>query len=568
MPLGSALSTALSGLNANQSALDVIGNNLANTNTTSFKAFRNEFVNNFYNTLGLGSAPGTANAGTNPRQIGQGANVGSLSTDFRPGSPNQTGVPSDLYIQGNGFFSVARGAEIVYTRDGSFRLNSRSELVTAQGFNVQGFGIDDNFNIQQGALVNLTIPLGSLQVAQETSNAFLEGSLNPQGVAATQATIVQSDPMTLLDGVTPATGATTLGNILVNGTTAMVPGGFPATLTYTPVKGNRILPPESLTLTAGTTLQELGDFIVGSLGINTGITQPAGNTPGFSISAGGVASITGNLGELSNFQIDGGDFSVSGGGIINLDFPNRAQTANGESVFTQFSAFDSLGSAVRVNITGYLEQLGTEFSTFRFLFDSPDQSIDPSLAGNFDNSIGSAVLTFDQRGQLQTVIGNQLTVQRDLTGAGDPLTFILDVDGVSALSVPTSQLAVVSQDGSPPGTLIDFGIDASGVIVGAFDNGVTRNLGQIALARFSNPQGLVAQDGNLYRQGPNSGLPFTTTPGQGVGTILSGALELGNVDVAVSFVQLLTASTAFSANSRVIATTQDLFQTLLQLPRT
>lgn len=568
MALGSALSTALSGLNVNQNAIDVIGNNLANTNTTAFKAFRNEFVNNFYNTIGLGSAPGTANAGTNPRQIGQGSNVGSLSTDFRPGSPNQTGVPSDLYIQGNGFFSVARGTEIVYTRDGSFRLNSRSELVTAQGFNVQGFGIDDNFNIQQGALVNLTIPLGSLQVAQETSNAFLEGSLNPQGIPSTQATVLQTPPMTLLDGVTPVTAGTTLGNILVNGTTPLVPGGLPATMNYTPTKGNRILPTETLTLTAATTLQELGDFLVGSLGINTGITQPAGNTPGFAVTGGGNLSITGNLGTLSNFQILGSDFSLSGGGALNLDFPNRVQSANGESVYTQFSAFDSLGSAVRINITGYLEQLGTEFSQFRFLFDSPDQVIDPALANSFDNSVGSALLTFDQRGQLQTVTGNQLTVQRDLTGASAPLTFLLDVDGVSALSVPISQLAVVSQDGSPPGTLIDFGIDASGIIVGAFDNGVTRNLGQIALARFSNPQGLVAQEGNLYRQGPNSGLPFTTTPGQGVGTILSGALELGNVDVAVSFVQLLTASTAFSANSRVIATTQDLFQTLLQLPRT
>lgn len=566
MALGSALSTALSGLNVNQNAIDTIGNNLANTNTTAFKSFRNEFVNNFYNTLGLGSAPGLSNGGTNPRQIGQGSSIGSLTTDFRPGSPTQTGVPSDLYIQGGGFFSVKRGNEVLYSRDGSFRLNSRSELVTAQGYNVQGFGIDENFNIQEGALVDLNIPLGSLQVAQETSNAFLEGSLNPQGTPATQATIISSDPMTLLDGVTPAGGATTLTNILVNGTTALIPGGVPTTITYTPNKNNRLLPPETLTVTAATTLNDLANFITGSLGINTTVAQPAGNTPGFSL-AGGVLTLTGNLGEISDFSIDSGDFNAANG-AFNLDFPTRTQTADGESVFTEFTAYDSLGSEVRIRISGYLEQLGTEFSQFRFLFDSPDQSIDPSLAGNFDNSVGSAVLTFDQRGQLQSVVGNTLTVQRDLTGAGDPLTFLLNVDGVSALSVPDSTLAVVSQDGSPPGTLIDYGIDADGIIIGAFDNGVTRNLGQVVLARFSNPQGLVGQENNLYRQGPNSGLPFTTKPGQGVGTILSGALELGNVDVANSFVQLLTASTAFSANSRVIATTQDLFQTLLQLPRT
>ena len=161
-----------------------------------------------------------------------------------------------------------------------------------------------------------------------------------------------------------------------------------------------------------------------------------------------------------------------------------------------------------------------------------------------------------------------VTVLRNNAAPTD-LTFNLNVKGVSSLSVTRSTLAVVSQDGSPAGTLIDYGIDQSGVIVGTFDNGITRNLGQVVLARFSNPQGLVAQENNLYRQGPNSGLPFITEPGtNGVGSILSGSLELSNVDVAVSFVQLLTASTAFSANSRVIATTQELFQTLLQLPRT
>lgn len=566
MGLGSALSTALTGLNVNQNSIDTIGNNLANANTTAFKSFRNEFVNNFYSTLGLGSAPNEATAGTNPRQIGQGSNIGSLSADFRPGSPNQTGVPSDLFIQGNGFFVVANGTDTVYTRDGSFRLNSESGLVTAQGFNVLGFGVDEEFNIQEGALVNLTIPLGSLQVAQATRNAFLEGTLNPQGNVATQATIVQSNPMTLLDGVTPASAGTALANILVNGTTPLIPGGVPNTLTYTPSKGGRTLADETLAVTAATTLGDFANFITGSLGINTTITQPAGNTPGFTITPTGAVQVTGNLGTQSDILLSGGQFSVPGG--FSLDFPTRLQTANGESGFTQFTAFDSLGSPVRVTATGYLEQLGTEFSQFRLLFDSPDQRIDPSLPGSFDNSLGSAVLTFNEDGQLQNVTGNQITVQRDLSGASDPLSFNLDVEGISALSAPRSTLAVVSQDGSPPGTLIDYGIDASGVIVGAFDNGVTRTLGQVALARFNNPQGLVAQGNNSYRQGPNSGLAFVTTPGAGVGTILSGSLEQSNVDVAASFVQLLTASTAFSANSRVIATTQDLFQTLLQLPRT
>lgn len=560
MGLGSALSTAVSGLNVNQNALDVIGNNLANTNTTAYKAFRNEFVSNFYNTQGLGSAPTNNNAGANPTQIGQGSRIGAVAVDFRPGAPTQTGLPSDLYIQGTGFFVVNRGAESFYTRDGAFRLNSASELVNAQGMRVQGFGVDQDFNIQPGSLVDLTVPIGSLQIAKATDNAFFEGTLNTSGDVATTGTTLRTGP--LLDGGVPATAASQLQNITSDGQ-PLIDGGFPASITYTPRRGGRVLPPVTVTLQATDTLGDLANFIVGSLGIDTSLA----GSPGFIVNAAGELSVTGNFGALNDFNIDGGDFSFPGG-TLNLDFLNRDATANGESSITEFVAFDSLGSKIRVQAVAYLESLSTESSTFRLVFSSPDQSIDPTVGDPYNRSLGSAQLTFDENGQLRTVTGNTLTIQRDLTGAGDPLSFQLNVDGVTALSVDSSQLAVVSQDGSPPGTLIDFGIDANGVIVGAFDNGLTRSLGQIALARFANPSGLVAQDGNLFTQGPNSGLAFVTQPGNGVGTILSGSLELGNVDIAVSFVQLLTASTAFSANSRVIATTQELFQTLLSLPRT
>jgi flagellar hook protein FlgE len=572
MGLGAALSTAVSGLNLNSDSLSIIGNNLANTNTTAFKAFRTEFVNNFYNTLSLGSTPSDDNAGTNPRQIGQGASIGSFGVDFRPGAPTQTGVPSDLFIQGNGFFAVQRGDELLFTRDGSFRLNSNSQLVTAQGLNVQGFGIDQDFNIQQAALTDLVVPLGSLQVAQETENAFVEGTLAPTGDLSTQGTILRSDVVTDLASTPITSTAVTLDQLLINGAPLINDPGFLAggsvTLIYTPRKGGRVLDPATITLTGGvTTLQQLADFIVGTLGINTDLS-PAGAT----LTGAGEFQIEGNFGLVNDFTIDSSDFQLSSG-VFNLDFDNRVQRADGESVFTQFTAFDSLGSPVIVQLTAYLEQLNTESSVFRVLFESSDQAIEDDgvfplgITSAFDRSVGNATLTFDSRGQLSSVVGNALTIIRELTGAADPLTFTVNLNGVTALSVDRSRLAVVSQDGSPPGTLIDFGIDASGVIQGAFDNGLSRPLGQVVLARFNNNAGLVAQENNLFREGPNSGLPFITTPGAGVGAILSGALELSNVDIAIEFVRLIGASTSFSANTRVIATTQELFQTLLSLPR-
>lgn len=598
MGLSSALSTAVSGLNVNQNTIDVIGNNLANSNTPAFKSFRSEFVNNFYNTLTLGSTPGEANAGTNPRQIGQGANIGSLSTDFRPGSPTQTGVASDLFIQGNGFFTIRRGSDTIYTRDGSFRLNSASRLVTARGDLVQGFGVDSDFRIQRGSIVDLTVPLGALSVAQRTNNSFIEGTLNATGNVATQASskstiagsLAQVAPAGPITATTALNNLTTTGlspRLLIRDSTSNTFTG-PVTVTYTPHKGGRALPAATFVLNPTDTLSDLMSNVFNALGINTatGQSPPAG----FTVS-GNQITLTGNLGAGNDFDISPSDFVITGLGsdgqfgtnddtsgslASDFNFSVTNTLANGESVFTQFTAFDSLGSPVLVVASAYLESVSDDQSVFRMLFESRDNNVlppssqfPPGAKGPLA-AIGTATLTFDSDGRLidPPSLKIPITVSRQNAAPTD-LSFNLDVKGINALAAQRSTLAVVSQDGSPPGTLIDYSINQSGVIVGTFDNGITRDLGQVTLARFSNPQGLVSLENNLYRQGPNSGLPFITEPGtNGVGSILSGSLELSNVDIAVSFVQLLQSSTAFSANSRVVATAQELFQTLLQLPRT
>jgi flagellar hook protein FlgE len=570
MGLGSALSTAVSGLNVNQNAIDVIGNNLANVNTTAFKASRNEFINNFYNTISVGSTPDANTAGKNPVQIGQGSTTGSVSVDFRPGAPTQTGLSSDLFIQGNGFFVIQRGNEQVFTRDGAFRTNSNADLVTAQGLKVLGFGVDDDFNLQQASVVPLKIPIGNLQVAQSTSRAFIDGTLNPQGDVASQPTIEATGPLSVSGSGAPATASTLLRNVQISGGNPLISdatfqSGGTTELTYTPRKAGRVLAPQTLTIGPTTTLGDFAQFIDGSLGINRNVTQ---STPaGFSVASNGALSFTGNLGSASDFSVQSSDFNLNNNLVL-----TKQQSADGESIFTQFTAYDSLGSEVVVQLTAYLESLGTEQSQFRVLFESPNQRLDAAnlptgFTDAFNRSVGSGTLTFNALGQLETVTGNDLTIYRQLTGASSPLEFNLDVSGISALAVDRSSLAVVSQDGTPPGTLIDYNVGPNGVIQGVFDNGASRTLGQVVLSRFSNNSGLVSLDNNLYRQGPNSGLPFITAPGNGVGTLLNGALELSNTDVATSFVSLLTASTAFSANSRVIATTQELFQTLLSLPR-
>ena len=113
-----------------------------------------------------------------------------------------------------------------------------------------------------------------------------------------------------------------------------------------------------------------------------------------------------------------------------------------------------------------------------------------------------------------------------------------------------------------------FVIDESGIINGVFDNGILRTLGQVALARFSNPQGLIESGDTNYQEGVASGPPFLLAPGSfGVGTLRSGSIELSNTDIGRSLVELIVASTNYRGNARVIDSIQQLTDELLVLGR-
>src|SRR3989475_9954430 len=141
MALPSTLFTGLSGLDVNQTRLNVVGNNIANVNTVAFKASRALFKPQFYVTDSGGSPPGGDFGGTNPSQRGLGAVVASIQKDFTTGALEPTGKSTDMAIDGSGFF-VVQGTGQSFTRDGSFQLNSANQLVTSAGDFVQGFGVD------------------------------------------------------------------------------------------------------------------------------------------------------------------------------------------------------------------------------------------------------------------------------------------------------------------------------------------------------------------------------------------------------------------------------------------
>ena len=135
--------SSVSGLRSHQTKMDVIGNNIANVNTVGFKASRATFAEIFAQTVSGAGAPdpNTGRGGTNPVQIGLGMNVNSIDTLMTRGSLQRTDNPTDLSIEGEGFFIVRNGNEGIdmFTRAGNFIIDRMGNLVTAQGLNLMGW---------------------------------------------------------------------------------------------------------------------------------------------------------------------------------------------------------------------------------------------------------------------------------------------------------------------------------------------------------------------------------------------------------------------------------------------
>lgn len=154
-----SLFSAISGLRANQTMLDVTGNNIANANTVGFKSSNVVFQDTLSQMLTAAGAPAGVNGGTNPIQVGLGVQVGGITTNFNQGSAQVTGRATNLMISGDGFFVVSRGGEDMYTRAGAFNFDSSGKLVTVDGDVVQGYAAAADGTITAtGAPTNIEIP--------------------------------------------------------------------------------------------------------------------------------------------------------------------------------------------------------------------------------------------------------------------------------------------------------------------------------------------------------------------------------------------------------------------------
>lgn len=180
-------SSSLSGLNVNQQKLNVIGNNLANINTIGFKASTVQFMDLVSQSVGGSSA--------NPMQVGLGVMTGSISPSFKQGGIENTGVPTNVAIQGNGFFVVGDANNRSYTRAGDFSFDADGMLVTADGLPVQGYTAVDPATgviITTGQPANVIVPPGVLRAPTATTKFSTLSNLDSGApIAATFSASVQ-----------------------------------------------------------------------------------------------------------------------------------------------------------------------------------------------------------------------------------------------------------------------------------------------------------------------------------------------------------------------------------------
>ncbi|MDP1824553.1 MAG: flagellar hook protein FlgE [Archangium sp.] len=294
---------------------------------------------------------------------------------------------------------------------------------------------------------------------------------------------------------------------------------------------------------------------------NTGTGQARGNIGDLKVgSATAVAVPTGNITIRANLD--------SNAPIPTAAFDPLDPSATA-SFATTTTIYDTLGNAHTVDV--YWQH--TAPGTWEFHAVTDGANVTGGTAGQ-GSEIATGTLDFDTAGALvsSTQSSNFLptgaTQPQALTfNLGTPIPTGTGLDGVTQFA-GAGTTTFVSQDGSSYGELASIQINTRGEVIGAFTNGATRILGQVAVADFEAPDRLQRMGGNMLQETVDSGQPTIGDPGAGGrGVIKSGALEQSNVDLANEFVRMIAAQRGFQANSKTITTADQLLQELMQIKR-
>jgi len=173
-----SMNAGVSGLRSHQAMMDVVGNNIANVNTTGFKSSSVSFTDLFSQMVRGSGSPTPERAGSNPAQVGLGVKVAGISTNFAQGASQLTGRSTDISIQGDGFLLAKSGGETYFTRNGNLQVDVNGSMSTIDGAYIQGWQANTNGVINTAATVtNIEIPITQIVEPQQTSNIVLNGNL-------------------------------------------------------------------------------------------------------------------------------------------------------------------------------------------------------------------------------------------------------------------------------------------------------------------------------------------------------------------------------------------------------
>jgi flagellar hook protein FlgE len=335
---------------------------------------------------------------------------------------------------------------------------------------------------------------------------------------------------------------------------------------------------------------------------NQGTVSTTGNTLDLGIEGNGFFQVTsasggtfftrdgqfhkdenGNVVDANGYQLQG--YQASAAGVIGGTLGNiNLGTATVPAKITSSASYQAnldAGSTVPTGAFSVTDPSTYNFSTSQTIYDSlggthslnlyftkTSTANTWSLQTQLDGGAATAGtnLVFNSSGTL-TSGGTQTLSLTIGNGATTPQSVTLDLSKTTQFGAPSSTISL-SQDGYGAGSLEQFAIQSDGTIIGSFSNNQSRKLAQVALTQFASEVGLNRVGQNLFTETPDSGPPATGTPNSGgLGTIRSGSLELSNVDLGSEFVNMISAQRGFQANSRVITTSDQLLNELVNLIR-
>ena len=568
-----SLYSGVAGLKTHQTRIDVIGNNIANVNTTAYKSSSMTFSELMSQTTqkASGANATTGVGGTNAKQIGLGVKAGAINTAITTqGSAQSTGNPFDIMITGDNFFVVSNGSENFFTRDGSFYVDGAGNLaMTSTGYNVMGWGVDEETgNIKQDTVTALRIMSAANMTypPEATTQAYISGIID------------QNDK-----DVTSASGKTVNLNFFdargysYTAKFTFKQSGEPDTNVYS-MELSKILD------SAGEEISLSGvDF--GSTTSQTVESKLTFNDKAYQWDATGkvLSTIDGTaVADLNDI------FDTASNDLKTDETAQKALDAIA-SAYGYEGATDEFLS-LYAPMTGNTSQHVTVKSMLLNMLNGATTDVLP-MGGNGGTTEATmtgreftgVLVTFDKdTGKLQQVDSSttslktnlQFTDRQNKGNFAETITIDLsectnyDNKGTSTIGATSGDLDGLGT-GRRLGDMIGVSIQKDGMIYASYDNGMTKLLGQIATASFANASGLEKQGDNLYSASLNSGefdgIGVDITAGGGY--MSTGQLEMSNVDLSSEFTEMITTQRGFQANSRIITVSDTLLEELTNLKR-